>query len=217
MPAAVIPEPAPAREPTAIPDDAIRFMSLAQEGIGRWAVSAGYVEREGASPTIVAEETIGLPVGDRLIERLLELLKEHGAQVLLVGRGDAVLLGRFDPGFSSRLSPAKAAVVDEPTSWDPASNRARHLAASSAPMIAYTARVRETRQELERELAGEGPKHKVVGAVVDRGKMFENDNRFIQKDPVYEELPQGHPALTRESYVGGSDPRAERRARRRRP
>jgi hypothetical protein len=207
--------PAAVETAPAIPDNATRFLSIAQEASARWAVAAGYVDAAGAQ-TIAFDDTVGLPVGDLLIGRLLELLEEHSASVLMVGRRDVVLLGRHEPKFASRVSPAKPAVVDEPP-WDPADgNRARHLAAASGPMITYTARVRESRAELDRELASEEPKHRVVGATVGRGRMFDRRELGEYEAPrvEYKELPQGHPALMRESYIGGSDPKAERRAAR---
>ena len=84
--------------------------------------------------------------------------------------------------------------------------------------VPYTARVMKSRQELDNEIAGRESKHQVVGATVARGKDLLSlaDQRYVKRNVEAEALPQGHPALTSPSYIAGSDPKAEKRALRRR-
>jgi hypothetical protein len=196
-----------------VPDEAIKYLSLAEEGVSRWSTSLGWVEPQTGSLTVVDDGSLGLPVGERLIELIVEVVEEHRPAVLLISKTDVIALGRFDQSFTKKL-PCKVAVVEAPASWvpDPDGSLARHLAASNTRMITLADRVRRDRQELEREQV-EGPApHRIQGAVVNRGRMFRELGRFEKPKELYEPLPQDSPARRHESWLGsGLPPKPKRR------
>ena len=209
---------APAADAPAIPEGAVTYLSIAEEDVSRWTTSFGYVE--GSQTVTVNDGSIGLPVGQGLINRVLDLVEKQRPAVLLVSKDDATKLGRFGQLLTG-LPRVKAAVTEDPTSWVPSTDgsRARHLAASSTGMITYAARVLEDRRDLDEQI--EQQEHlpagrRIVGATVAKGRMFKDlgtyekpgIHRLVTIDgeqvevPVYEELPHGHPALVNEVWSG---------------
>jgi hypothetical protein len=204
----------PAADAPAIPEEAIKYLAIAEEGIGRWVTSFGWIESGGSQAVTIDDGSIGLPVGEQLINRVLDLVEKQRPAVLLVSRSDATKLGRFGQ-LLLELPGCKIAVAEDPASWVRATdgNRAHHLAASSVGMIGHAAHVLEGRQELEKQIEQETSGRRIVGAVVDRGKMFRDLGEYEAPKVEYDPIPSDHPAARQESWVGVIAPPKKSRGR----
>jgi hypothetical protein len=190
-----------------IPETGIKYLSLAEEGGAYWSTSVGFVDPATGAQTVIDNGSLGLPVGERLIELVVELVDHHRPTVLLISEGDARRLGRFDPWLAKRVPDCKVAVIDPPTSWvfETDGSRAQHLARTNVGWITRADRVQHDRAELEREqLEPVDPRRNPDAyryGVMKRGKLIDV-GKFEVPETVYEPIPANHPALRSQNWTG---------------
>lgn len=191
-----------------IPDKAISYLAIAKESVSWWSTSRGHVDPEDETQTVLEDGSVSVPTERFLAALIIEQIEEHRPAVLLVSHDDAVTLSRVDPWWPKRIPETKPAIVDEPTSWvfESDGNRARHLASTNPAMIILAARIQEDRADFERQQL-EPAGQRVQGATVARGRMFRELREYEQPHEEPTPIPEGHPILRQESFIGAVVPK----------